>query len=194
MARYPFNYRYEDAVAAWYFWEEHRKNGRATLNDKLIAESRNADGSLAFRVIKGSEDGTFAVYAPGWDVNRHDTERLRFEAIKQMKAAERQDFESKQIGREANAVKFLNHKNSIMGELSPVSYPRQLSTDGRTLETYIFMLDGKMDDGTHNCLTWRNFLLKCKDYQAITLGDLYDVVSKGNNNECQEIQLSTYRF
>lgn len=177
MARYPFNYRSEEAQ------KELMQEMRDT-QPCIVAEARNKDGSSAIRVIEKSDEKAYVVYAPGWRVNRHNRNRLVANAEKRLREARAYDAEATRTGKPATAVNSLRHLATISGSwLEPVSYLRQLSSTNedfdstRRLENYCFILDGKMNDGIHESSYWRDYLLKCKDHKAITLGELYDSVS-----------------
>ena len=171
MARYPFSYRSKEAEIIWAQVVEH-SSGRLPK----VAEARNSDGSMAICVFQGPTTGTYVVYAPGWKVNRHDETRLRAEADKRYEEAVLRDEESRQADKPEIAVKSLKRLAQVTGsDLYPVSYPRRLC--GGSLETYLFILDGKMNDGVHDSSHWGEFFLECKDTRGITLSELYGTIT-----------------
>lgn len=170
MARYPFSYRSKEAEII------RAQVGHSSRRLPKVAEARNSDGSMAINVVQGPTTGTYVVYAPGWKVNRHDETRLKAEADKRYEEAVLRDEESRQAGKPEIAVKSLKRLAQVTGsDLYPVSYPRRLC--GNFLETYLFILDGKMNDGVHDSSHWRDFFLECKDTRGITLGELYGTIT-----------------
>lgn len=170
MVRYPFSYRSKEAEIIW------AQVQHISRRLPKVAEARNSDGSMAIRVFQGPTTGTYVVYAPGWKVNRHDKTRLRAEADKRYEEAVLRDEESRQADKPEIAVKSLRRLAQVTGsDLYPVSYPRRLC--GESLETYLFILDGKMNDGVHDSSHWEEFFLECKDTRGITLGELYGTIT-----------------
>lgn len=192
MARYPFNYRSEEA-------QKVLAQEMQSEQPRIVAEARNNDGTFAIRVVEKSDEKAYVVYAPGWRVSRHNRQRLNTIAVKRLEEAQHHDAEAISAGKTATAADSLRYLASVTGGwLDPVSYPRQLASTGksvdsiRRLESYYFILDGEMNDGIHTASCWRDYLLKCRDYKAISLGELYDILSTYHGKKIQLSLNETY--
>lgn len=173
-SRYPFNFQNKKAVEIKELWERGEATGQGWIHE--VAQARTSDGAIAIRVFDTDEAAKYAVFAPGWKVNRHDSTRLRQIAKKRVGDALACDKEANARGEKGYAYDSLMSEELRGGLLPPVSYPRRL-TSNNYLETYLFILDGVMEDEKYPADYWREFILKCKERLGITLDDIYRVAS-----------------